>query len=308
MLQPGLILLALLFLFPLNAGADPVVWTSSDTIVTRELGRVSGRSLIAIRREQAGAGADLLTIRVSLQWQGPDLTPREHILTEGNVAHDIALENISVSGQTLTYVVQPTSRYEEEGSYTRVTLRYRERPGDFVETRRVTQAPYSEARKTLEALLKRGKFEAARALIEVMGTTPNGGHTNLDVELFGLFLQATVREVGTATRHGRIDEAAALALSLVTEPPVGELCEVLLDQDTAWYATDSRSPGVRPRGRGLPGLYCIAATHRHIEEMRSLAKAMRRPAADSLLGKACHRAASSLEEDIRFHEARSTVP
>ena len=87
-------------------------------------------------------------------------------------------------------------------------------------TQREVSSPWASATAELERALHHGRLGDARALLGVMGTTPNGGHTDESASLFASFIAATARVAERHANEGRTETAAALVLQLWRDPPL----------------------------------------------------------------------------------------
>jgi tetratricopeptide (TPR) repeat protein len=136
------------------------------------------------------------------------------------------------------------NRYEPEGYKTTYFYRWNAKEQQFQETRKEYHDPWADNMAVLEGHLAKGRFERARAQVTRMGTSPNGGHSDVTPLLSKMFFNAYHEHATRLYKKGKKAEAADLAMMVLYRPPLIERSEHAdkpLIERAGWVNTVSKT-------------------------------------------------------------------
>lgn len=209
-------------LFALTSGrANAAAFTCdlAEEVYEEALGETSGRPVfLRICTAQDGAAHRAL---VRVNWQAADGEQDVwQTLVEGSVEAAAGAWTPTLTEGRLTLRRPSGGPMDPLDQYTIESWVWKDGSRRFEDHEKVTTSPWSEGKARLDAALAAGDLDGARAVVATLGTTPNGGITWLDDQIFLDFLAVASAEA--RARHRRLDAegAAEIAWRTLADPPV----------------------------------------------------------------------------------------
>ncbi len=117
-------------------------------------------------------------------------------------------------------LVSGGDRYQNEGFKKFTRFRYDTYKNEFYKAEVWHSDDWKPYVKKVDNYLSTGDFKSAIELVSKHGTTPNGGHSDLDSEFFLKFAKATHREALRAWKQRRKRTAALLVSNFLLKTPI----------------------------------------------------------------------------------------
>lgn len=220
-LPTTLLLVPLVAKAPLRAPQAPrSPCDDAEEVYEDQLGDIDARPVF-LRICTTSQGDDTQRALVMINWQAPEGQQDVwQTLLDGAATAPAGIWSPSLQDGTLTLRYPSGRRGDPTDQYTIETWRWQSGSRRFDDHQTVTTSPWSEGKARLDAALSKGDLAAARAEVATLGTTPNGGVTWLDQEIYLDFLK--VAEAQAQRRHRLWDEegAAQIAWDILADPPL----------------------------------------------------------------------------------------
>lgn len=219
-LPTALLLVPLAAKAPLRAPqATRTPCDDAEEVYEDELGEIDARPVFL--RICTTPRDDAQHALVMINWQAAE--GQEDVwqtLLDGPAGAPAGIWTPSLENGTLTLRYPSGRQGDPADQYTIETWRWQSGTRRFDSHQTVVTSPWSEGKARLDAALAKGDLVAARGEVARLGTTPNGGITWLDAEIYLDFLK--VAEDQAQRRHRLWDEegAAQIAWDILADPPL----------------------------------------------------------------------------------------
>jgi hypothetical protein len=232
-----------------------------DIPIEREnIGRFKGMCLSTQRRCKFSKG-DWFELELIVHWQLRNGTLGKSFLYSGM---STTCSSMQIAGDELVLFI-PGTRYDAEGSYTKIFFRWTGEDSGFVEERIEIYDHWEENMNLYKKYLNRGDWTGAVSQMFRIGTTPNSGHSFEAEKMAQMFFNTFYDHINNLYQQDNKKQAVDLAIMLLFSPPKVLLEECNIENiNWSW-----------PYWVNTSKIFCIDQTDENISRLTGLAKLLK---------------------------------
>lgn len=210
--------LAALVLAP--ARASSFTCEQAEEVYEEALGETGGRPVF-LRVCTSPSGEHAHRALVLINWQAADGDQDVwQTLVDGPAEAPAGAWTPTLADGLLTLRRPSGGPMDPLDQYTIETWTWKDGARRFDDHTKITTSPWAEGKAALDAALEAGDLGRARELVGKLGTTPNGGITWLDDEIYLQFLAVAGDQALRRHRLFDTEGAAAIAYEILANPPL----------------------------------------------------------------------------------------